>query len=79
MAQAYKFAVTATAPSGARTVVSRHATLPATMKALKLAHGNQDYKIISLEGERCKDCGINYADSPSHLCAGCEAYMAHHT
>ena len=25
----------------------------------------------------CDDCGINYADPPSRLCPGCEAYRDH--
>ncbi len=25
----------------------------------------------------CEECGINYADYPSKLCPGCEAYLEH--
>jgi hypothetical protein len=25
----------------------------------------------------CEDCGKNYADPPSRMCPGCEAYQAH--
>lgn len=25
----------------------------------------------------CEDCGKNYADPPSKLCPGCEAYREH--
>lgn len=27
--------------------------------------------------ERCEGCGINYADPPSKLCPGCQAYRDH--
>jgi rubrerythrin len=26
---------------------------------------------------KCDDCGINYADPPSKLCPGCQAYQEH--
>ena len=26
---------------------------------------------------RCDDCGVNWADPPSKLCPGCQAYAAH--
>jgi hypothetical protein len=26
---------------------------------------------------RCVDCGLNWADPPSQLCPGCEAYREH--
>jgi len=26
---------------------------------------------------RCEDCGKNWADPPSKLCPGCEAYREH--
>jgi hypothetical protein len=56
MEKSYKFAVTATsAASDKRIIVSRHATLATAMKALKLAKGNPDYKIISLLGNPVYD------------------------
>ncbi len=27
--------------------------------------------------KRCDDCGVNWADYPSKLCPGCEAYREH--
>ena len=27
--------------------------------------------------KRCEECGINWADPPSRICPGCEAYREH--
>jgi hypothetical protein len=30
-----------------------------------------------LRAKRCIECGTNFADPPSRLCPGCEAYWEH--
>jgi hypothetical protein len=33
--------------------------------------------LVERRRKRCIECGTNYADPPSRLCPGCEAYREH--
>jgi hypothetical protein len=37
----------------------------------------EDEERLIRRGRRCADCGLHYADPPSRLCPGCEAYREH--
>lgn len=69
-----RFAVTA--PGFAKPqpyIVSRHATLEAAQRAARKKDG---FEIVALR-YHCVGCLTNYADPPSDLCPGCEAYREH--
>ena len=45
--------------------------------ATVVAYGIETNACDKCRGIKCEECGINYADPPSKLCPGCEAYRGH--
>ena len=37
----------------------------------------EGYKVTPIKRVRCEGCDINFADPPSKLCPGCQAYRDH--
>lgn len=52
-----------------------------TARQLKHIVAKLERKAKEIDGTRrpkkCDECGINYADPPSKICPGCEAYREH--